>query len=177
MMISTNELQKNEITPLATLYRSTLKPHNMFSKDQKSVEKYIAQSQKDAKSKGGTFICAYYEADTKKKESFVGALFIAPRDESEKGTHRRFRLSHLCVHKKYWGKGIGHELIIGAIDHLKHMMHHQKISTIKLEVHSNSQKEGAQAFYASQGFVKEGTLKNHYRFGESCNVWGMLLRR
>jgi hypothetical protein len=81
------------------------------------------------------------------------------------GGHRRWRFRHFAFETEE----LGAQLLGEAERRIK-----EKSSTAKIELNIAETEQGKE-FYLSHGYVQEGILMNHFRWGEKCFVLGKSL--
>jgi hypothetical protein len=133
--------------------------HNLLFKPLTEVEKYIKKMHLGSKPLGGFFFA--YKDDT----CVGGALLRIDEEGPEK--HIRFKYSHLT------GKTTAEvrSLIRFFNDYIVQLIKEERINSAKAEVSIAKGEKGMQS-YLSEGFVKEGELKSHYRYNEKVILLG-----
>ena len=135
---------------LVELYRSFFSIHNIFQKPNSQVIAYLKkQSDKNE--------LLVYDDNGRIK----GALFIVNIGQNEDGSHKLWKFRHFA----YLTDEIGKELLDVAEKRVR-----MSSETAKIELNCAESEEGID-IYEANGYELEGTLKNHYRFGEKCFVF------
>ncbi len=143
--------EEKDYGQLASLYAHFFKVHNLFQR-------------------GRAFIADYLKAEAGKNELFVfeegglvrGALFLVKSGENSSGSHQRWKFRHFA----FESESVAEKLLAEAERNVK-----AACKTAKIELTIAETEEGID-FYKKHGYVQEGSLKNHYRWGETCFVLG-----
>lgn len=134
---------------IASLYSNFFTTHNIFQKVTELVVKYIKEEAEKHE------LLVYEEGGLIKGALFLVGLRI------EKG-HKRWKFRHFAFETEKVAK----ELLAEAEKKIK-----ESSRTAKVELTIAESEEGIE-FYKQNGYLQEGMLKNHYRWGESCFVLG-----
>lgn len=137
---------------LVKMYKEFFPIHNVFQRPPQEVQSYLMNQGL----KYGLYI-AEDEGEIK------AAVVLVKRYTTPDGSHSVFKLRHFA----FATENAGESLLAFAEKQIKS-------KTAKIEVTLADNEEGMQ-FYRKHGFQLEGTLKNHYRWGESCLAFGKSL--
>ncbi len=149
------QAQESDFEPLAGLYREFFPTHNIFQGDQGEVVAYLRQE-------SGKSELLLSEVGG----SVKGALFLAKTGQDSGGSHTRWKFRHFAFETVQVAQELLKEAekrVSGASD------------TAKVELTIAETEEGLD-FYKARGYVQEGVLQNHYRWGERCFVLGKSFR-
>ena len=149
--VSKKLFHNDDYLQLTELYRSFFSTHNIFQKENKEIIKYLQEQAKE-----NELILAEEES------KIVGALFLVLEGKNIDGTHQRWKFRHFA----FQSEKAAEELLLEAE---KRVQNNSSTAKIELTIAEN---EKGQKFYLNNGYKKEGVLKNHYRWGESCFVLG-----
>ena len=145
-------VKSTDYPSLAEMYAAFFPIHTIFQQAKSKVIAYL-KAQKD--------LCLVAVDHTK----IQGALFLVK--EGKDGSHTRWKLRHFAFKSDAVAKQLLAEV-------------EKRISaasrTAKMEV-TLAYNERGRSFYLKHGFALEGSLKNHYRWKETCLILGKSLAR
>jgi len=142
---------EQDFEQLTSLFSSFFQTHNIFQQEKEKVMAYLGEkSQKDE-------LIIYEEGGLIK-----GALFLVNLDTNECGTHKRWKFRHFA----FESANIAGQLLGEAEKRVR-----EASKTAKIELTIAETEEGIE-FYKEHGYLREAVLKNHYRWEESCFVFG-----
>lgn len=147
---------RKDFTPLVGLYRSFFSTHNVFKKSNKAIVEYLKEQAKVNE----LIICE--EGGT-----LQGALFLVNFGQNADKSHKLWKFRHFA----FDSEKIGFLLLAKAEKKVKKS---SKTSKIELTI---AETEKGIKFYRSKGYTQEGSLLNHYCFGETCYILSKSLFR
>lgn len=142
-------VQKPDYPKLVQLYKSFFKTHNIFQQEEEKIVNYLTES-----SAKNNLLVAEDANEIK------GALFLVNIGASEDESHKRWKFRHFA----FANKEIAAELLTEAENIIK-----EQSKTAKVELTLAETETGIE-FYKEHSYEQEGTLKNHYRWGENCFI-------
>ncbi len=178
-MAEIRKVDISELQGLVALYKEAFPTHNIFTRDDDEILKYLTQMHEklrnDKKGIIGSILIAEFNSE------IVGSCMLCPEEINDK-MHSRWKIKHLAVAKNCQGIGIGKSLVEAALRQIKDLMIKEEISSAKIEVAVSQEKtekvqENAAEFYIKLGFRKEGILSDHFRLDEDTIILGMTLKR
>ena len=151
----------SQIPKIIKLFQSFYLRHNIFQQKPEIISKYLI---KQAQLYPLLIVEEIVTKDTKK---IAAVTFIVKTGESEDQTHFRWKLQHFA----FTNINAAQALIEESESYIKKQSITSKIELTIAESESNLH------FYESQKYDKEATLRNHYRWGETCFVLGKSLKQ
>ena len=145
-------IQEEDYEQLVDLYKSFFPTHNIFSQGKDIV---IAYLRKEALEREDLLVF-------EKEEIIKGALIIVLLGKSSDNSHCRWKFRHFAFKDEEAAK----ELLEAAERRIK-----DSSKTAKIELTIAENEQGID-FYKNNGYEQEAELKNHYRCGEKCLVFG-----
>lgn len=145
-------IDQTEYTQLAELYKAFFPTHNIFQGTIAQIISYL-------ESQEHKIIVAVTE------ETIVAGTLLVNFGANAERTHLLWKLRHFAFNSEE----IAVQLLAQAEAHI-----HAASQTAKIELTIAETEQGI-AFYKSQGYMTEGTLRNHYRWGETCYILGKSL--
>ena len=150
------KLFNGDYKQLAELYRSFFSTHTIFQKGDREIITYLQEQAKE------------HELILMEEEhKIIGALFLVLEGKNADGTHTRWKFRHFA----FKSDTVALRLLKEAEKRVQNSS-----ATAKIEL-TIAETEKGQTFYLRNGYKKEGILKNHYRWGESCLVLGKSLSK
>ena len=149
--------QLHDLRQLAQLYKKTFKKHNIFTKPEPEVLKYLEKNIDNLM--------------IGKEHGKIIAGALISFDKNGQG-HSLWRLKHLAIVKDKQGSDIGSKIVKAMDEMIAGMIKGNEIKSAKIEVHVSENEKKALPFYLKNGFEIEGKLKDHYRKGELCYILG-----
>ncbi len=143
--------KQEDLNELAKIYKDTFKTHNIFSKSEEEIVKYLENIE-------GELLIAVED------NQVIGGILVKIDYSTE--DHKRSRLKHIAVKKEFQDKRIGSALLKTA---------ENMIITGKIEIHVSELEKESLKFYKFHGYKVEGELKSHYRPNEKCYILGKVL--
>ena len=143
-------IQKNDFSDVAEMCAVFFPIHTIFQQAKSKVIAYL-KAQKD--------LCLVAVDHTK----IQGALFLVK--EGKDGSHTRWKLRHFA----FKSDAVAKQLLAEAEKRIS-----TASRTAKIEV-TLAYNERGRSFYLKHGFALEGSLKNHYRWKETCLLLGKSL--
>lgn len=140
-------IQSKDYGKLVKLYKSFFKTHNIFQQPDQKVANYLKKQEKD--------LIVYYD-----NGSLRGALFLVNSGQNADGSHKIWKFRHFA----FENEEIASELLGEAEKRVR-----KASQTSKIELNLAETEQGIN-FYKSKGYKQEGTLSNHYRWGETCFI-------
>lgn len=142
-------IKEEDFKKLVRLYKLFFNTHNIFQKTEEEVITYLKnQSEENA--------LIVYDANN----SIIGALFLVNFGQNDNGSHKLWKLRHFA----FESLTIAQQLLEEAEKIIK-----SSSQTSKIEL-TIAETEKYLDFYKSNNYNVEGTLSNHYRFGETCFI-------
>ena len=144
-------IEEKDYEKLTSLYKAFFKTHTLFQREREIVIAYILKEALERE------FLVYEEQGLIK-----GALVIVNKGTNANGSHKRWKFRHIA----FESERIGKELLAEAEKRVR-----QQSATAKVELTIAESEEGLD-FYKKQEYAQEGTLLNHYRWGEKCYILG-----
>lgn len=142
-------VQVSDYKKLVSLYRTFFETHNRFRQSEGSIIDYLKGQSKESE------IFIFEE-----KGNIKGALILVLKGQNAEGSHKIWKFRHFA----YDSENIAQSMLKYAEKKIR-----EKSRTAKIELTIAENEEGIK-FYKSNGYGQEGTLKNHYRWGETCFI-------
>ena len=168
--IAVRDMEDPDVDTLVTILQHSFTKHNIFKKPAPLVRTYITNSNITFTEKGGGYIV--YENQGIPE----GCLLIRPIDVDVKGTHMRVNYNHLGASRGFSDEHVVCTLIEAADRKLSEYLRSQGIGTAKIQINLAPDELALHPTLEKCGFTMEGTLQDHYRFGEEVVLLGKLLR-
>lgn len=149
---------KEELKELVPIYKSAFKVHNIFTKNNSEILKYL-----EGQAKQNVFLIA-------KDEKILGGLLLKKIRTVK--THSLWKINHLAVSVDARDNGVGVALMKEAEKRVK-----TESETAKIEIYVAYNEKVTLPFYKKLGFIEEGELMSHYRYNESVFVLGKEVSR
>jgi hypothetical protein len=146
---------ENDIGSLIILYKEFFSLHNVFQRDDYEIEKYLIELMTQNE-------LIVYDDNGEIKS----AMFLDNFGQDLKGNHKLWKFKHFAFNDE----DAGSELLNYAENKIIEL---SITSKIELTISKN---EKHILFYEFRKYKKEGTLKNHYRWGEDCLILGKSLK-
>ena len=134
---------------LVMMYKKFFRVHNQFQQSPAEIVKYLKQQAKE-----NLFLVSEDGA------KLNGALILVREGQNADGSHTRWKYRHVV----FQSDSVGTALLREAEERVR-----RASATAKVEL-TIAESEPGMAFYKARGYVQEGALKNHYRFGETCFI-------
>jgi ribosomal protein S18 acetylase RimI-like enzyme len=153
--MSIRTVEEDDLEQISSLYKNFFKNHNVFRK-------------------GNDIITAYLMKELLEREDFLlyeeeglikGALILVAKGRNSDGSHKIWKFRHFAFETE----NIGQKLLKEAEKRVKELS-----KTVKIELTISETEEGID-FYKENGYEQEGSLKNHFRWGEICFMLGKSL--
>ncbi|MBW3012953.1 GNAT family N-acetyltransferase [Candidatus Woesearchaeota archaeon] len=160
---------EDELKQLIPVFKKAFAKHNMFEQSKEKVFEYLKKAKKEIAQDDGDVIVA---VDNGK---IIGGLLLVKREKGE-DKHSVWRFRHFAVLEKYHGKDIRTGLIQYAESQLKEKIKQGTIKTAKIELHIAENEKETPEYFKKKSYKLEGTLANHYRWGENCYVMGKSIK-
>ena len=145
---------KEDIQDIIPLFQSFFPKHNIFQLNQDQVKEYLETEMQKHQ------LLIIKEQETNKDKRITAASFIVKTGESSNQEHTRWKFRHFAFTNEEAGK----ELLAACEEYIK-----KQSKTAKIEL-TISENESSLEFFEQQGYQKEGTLTNHYRWNETCFI-------
>ena len=143
--------QHKDYDALARFYTSFFPTHNRFQQPKKEVIAYLTEQ------------AAQHELlVSEEKGTLTAALFLVNFGQSADGAHRLWKFRHFA----FADEKSAAQLLAAAE---KRVRAASRTATVELTI---AEGESGKKFYEAHGYIEEGALKNHYRWGEMCFVLG-----
>lgn len=133
---------------LFNLLSSFFNTHSIFSKDKEFVINYLKEESK----KNPLVVC--------EDDGIKGCLFLVNLVFDKEHSHKVWKFRHFAFDSD--------DVFDKMVTHVEKLVKLQS-QTIKIE-NTIAETEKGIDLYLKNGYEKEGELKNHYRWGESCFV-------
>ncbi len=146
--------ESQDYEEIAELCTEFFDEHDIFEKDVKDILGYL----EIAANEHECFI-------SKDEHKLLASVFLVKLGESSDGSHTRWRLRHFA----WRDEKAAAELLLAVEKHIRTLSR-----TAKIEVRL-AETEKHKALYEACSFSQEGILDNHFRWGESCFVFGKSL--
>ena len=148
------KVESQDFEEMAELYSKFFATHDIFTQKVDTILSYLQNHATEHE----CFI-------SKDEHTLLAVTFVVKLGESKDGSHKRWRLRHFAFRDDTAAIAL-----LGAVE--KYLTEQSK--TVKIEQNLAENEKGLE-FYVANGFVQEGVLMNHYRFGERCIVLGKTL--
>lgn len=142
------QAEPTDYSALVKFYRRNFKIHNIFQRPEQEVLSYLMSQ--------GTKYPVYIF-----KDKIIRGAVVLVNNLSSSDSHKVWKLRHFV----FDSQKIGKELLEFSEKEIK-----KHSNTAKIEI-TVSVIEELFDFLAKQGYEREGTLKNHYRWGEDSFVF------
>ena len=143
--------QEKDFVKLAKIYSTFFPTHNIFQKSKKEIATYLRKQSK---------IDDLLVLDD--KGVLKGALYLVNFGQNADGSHKLWKIRHFA----FQNKGAFSALVDEAEKRIR------KVSaTAKIEL-TIAKNEKGQKLFQAKGYKKEAALVNHYRWGETCSIFG-----
>ena len=156
----------DELLGLTKVYKSVFQKHNVFQKEDSEVRDYLRTVEKIQSAVGGGFLIALLG------NRLVGGVLLKRSSIDLLGKHTLWKFNHLAVAKDFHNIGVGKALVKSAEDKIKALIQSGEINSAKVEIGVSDNEKEAIDFYKKIGFELEGSLRNHYRYGETVHILG-----
>ena len=131
------------------LYKAFFPIHNQFQKKEGEIIQYLKKQAKEN---------LFFVLENQQK--ITGALILVLQGQNKEKTHLLWKYRHCAFVSEKEAK----ELLNGVEKRIR-----TKSPTAKVEL-TIAEKEKGKEFYIKNGYILEGKLKNHYRWGETCYI-------
>ncbi len=145
-------IEEKDYIVLSEMYKSFFPTHNIFSK---STDLAIAYLRKEALEREDFLIL-------EENGGIKAALVLVLLGKSADNSHMRWKFRHFAFVDENSAKIL--------LDEVENKVK-KTTDTTKIELTIAENEKGVE-FYKNNGYLVEGELKNHYRFGESCFILG-----
>jgi GNAT superfamily N-acetyltransferase len=143
--------EESDYEKVAVLYCSFFKVHTMFQRASDIVEAYVRKENLERE------LWVYDDSSV-----ITGALVLVNTGVNEDGSHKRWKFRHLAFERE----NVGAALLTFFESRVS-----KESDTVKIEL-TIAASEQWMNFYQRRGYVIEGQLSHHYRWGEMCFVLG-----
>ncbi len=148
-------VDEKDFKKLVSLFKAFFKTHNRFQQSEEKIIFYL----KEQAAESELLIC-------EEKNSIRGAVFLVNFGQNIDGTHKLWKWRHFA----FEDEEAAALLLKEAEKRIKSFS-----QTAKIELTLAETERGID-FYKANGYVQEGALTNHYRWGETCFVLSKLLK-
>ena len=140
------EATRKDYDELAVLFNHFFPVHNIFQQEKQKITEYLGSREEEliVLDDGG----------------IRAATYLVQKGEDTAGSHKIWKFRHFA----YTDEESGARLLEAAEERIK-----SKSKTSKIELTISENEEGLD-FYKKHGYKTEGTLTNHYRWGETCYI-------
>lgn len=141
---------EGDYSKISKLFIDFFPIHNIFLRNVEEVVKYVREETKK------------YDLLVFEEKGIKAVLFLVNFSKNEDGSHKLWKFRHFA----FTSEDYASKLLKEAEKRIKD---NSKTAKIELTIAEN---EKDVEFYKKNGYVQEAVLKNHYRFGETCFVFG-----
>ncbi|MAG60780.1 hypothetical protein CL619_03260 [archaeon] len=153
--------EPKHIKQLITLFRAFYPKHDIFHQEIPKISHYLS-----LQARQNQFLVVQ-EASENNEVQVTAAAIIIKTGESVDKNHTRWKFRHFAFSNETAGLALLKEC---------EQYVHQQSKTAKIELNI-AESEAQLNFYKEHGYHKEATLRNHYRWGETCFVLGKSLKQ
>lgn len=147
--MTVRKVKVTDFKKLVPLFQGFFKEHNRFQQTEKEITTYLQEQARD-----------HELLVSEENGSLQGALFLVNFGQSNDGSHKLWKWRHFA----FKNEELASLLLKEAEKRVK-----SSSKTVKIEL-TIAESEPGISFYKKQGYVQEGILKDHYRWGENCFI-------
>ncbi len=148
------DISSQVLRQLSALFTKFFETHNIFSQSETEIHEYIHKLSAE-------FPLVLLQTDSE----VLGAAFIIQTGSNSEGTHTRSKFRHLA----FTNEQIASQILTACESYIATQSQTQKIEL------TIAQTEKHIDIYEQNGYKKEAELTNHYRWGETCFIFGKSL--